>query len=937
MKKIIMGILAHVDAGKTTLSEGILYKSGTIRKVGRVDNKDAFLDTDVQERARGITIFSKQARFAWEDMEVTLLDTPGHVDFSTEMERTLQVLDYAILVISALDGVQGHTETLWKLLKEYEIPTFVFVNKMDQPGADKNQVLADLKRRLDDGCVDFTETDTEDFFEEVATTDEELLEQYLETGEISHDDIRDVIVERKLFPCFFGSALKLEGIEAFLDGISKYTEEMLYDDTFAARVFKITRDEQGNRLTHLKVTGGSLKVKELIKTSNWEEKVNQIRLYSGSKFEPIPVAEAGTVCAVTGLSQTKPGEGLGADSGDNAPMLEPVLTYRIQLPDGVDASVMLPKLRMLEEEDPMLSIDWKEELQEIHAKLMGEVQIEVLTNLVKERFDVDITFDEGNIVYKETISNVVEGVGHFEPLRHYAEVHLLMEPGEQGSGIVIDADCSEDLLDRNWQRLIVTHLYEREHRGVLTGAPITDIKITLKAGKAHLKHTEGGDFRQATYRAVRQGLRQAESVLLEPWYDFRLEIPEANIGRAMMDVEKMYGKVAIDYSETDENGNSVGSSLPGANLSAEDRMTVLKGSCPVSTMRGYPVELYSYTRGRGRLFCTLKGYAPCHNAAEIIEAAAYIPEADLEHPTGSVFCSHGAGVNIPWDEVKDHMHLPSILAPVKENEWDDMDYIPSEREEMWIGQDEVDAIISRTFYSNQSSKAAFNRKRYKKSRNKSGENQGYLFSSGNSTGGRYGSNSYSNSGSVTYFSKEDRRKDLSYTVSREKKEEFLLVDGYNIIFAWDDLKELAENNIDSARDKLMDILCNYQGYKKCQLMVVFDAYRVKGHDTEVSEFHNIFVVYTKEAETADSYIEKFAHKNSNKYDITVATSDRLEQMIIMGQGCRAMSARSLKEEVQHAVKELRNELEANNPKEKHTIGDALSQDILKKLYSDMEE
>lgn len=933
MKKLIMGILAHVDAGKTTLSEGLLYKSGTIRKVGRVDNKDAFLDTDVQERARGITIFSKQARFAWNDLEVTLLDTPGHVDFSTEMERTLQVMDYAILVISALDGVQGHTETLWKLLREYEIPTFIFVNKMDQPGADKEQVLSDLRRRLDGGCVDFTDTESEEFYENVATCDEELLENYLETGEFSVDEIRDIFVERKLFPVFFGSALKLEGIEPFLDGISTYTEEMLYDDAFAARVFKISRDEQGNRLTHLKVTGGTLKVKELIKTPGWEEKVNQIRLYSGSKFDTIQIAEAGTVCAVTGLTQTKPGEGLGADSGDNSPMLEPVLTYRILLPEGVDASVMLPKLRMLEEEDPMLSIDWKEELQEIHAKLMGEVQIEVMINLVKERFDVDIAFDEGNIVYKETISNTVEGVGHFEPLRHYAEVHLLMEPGEPGSGIVIDADCSEDLLDRNWQRLILTHLYEREHRGVLIGAPITDIKIILKAGKAHLKHTEGGDFRQATYRAVRQGLRQAESVLLEPWYDFRLEVPEANIGRAMMDVEKMYGKVVIDYSENEEGGNGAGTALSQTSLSAEERMTVLKGSCPVSTMRGYPVELYSYTRGRGRLSCTLKGYAPCHNASEIIEAAGYIPEADLEHPTGSVFCSHGAGVNVPWDEVKDHMHLPSILAPVKTDSWDDMDYISSNKEELWIGQDEVDAIINRTFYSNQTSKAAFNRKRYKKSRNKSGENQGYLFGTGANRGGNY----YSNSGSTTYYSQEDRRRDLQYTAPREKKEEFLLVDGYNIIFAWDELKELADRNIDSARDKLMDILCNYQGYKKCQLMVVFDAYRVKGHDTEVSEYHNIFVVYTKEAETADSYIEKFAHKNSNKYDITVATSDRLEQMIIMGQGCRALSARSLLEEVTIAVKELRNELDVHNPKEKHTIGDALSEDALKELYANMEE
>lgn len=899
-KKLVMGILAHVDAGKTTLSEGILYKSGAIRKVGRVDKQDTFLDTEEQERARGITIFSKQARFHWKKMEVTLLDTPGHVDFSTEMERTLQVLDYAILVISALDGVQGHTQTLWNLLRDYEIPTFLFINKMDQPGADREKILAELRRRLDSGCVDFTDPTTEEFCENVATCEEEILEAYLEEGEIQTEAIRDVIVERKLFPCFFGSALKLEGIETLLDGMETYTEEMVYDEAFSARVFKITRDDQGNRLTHMKVTGGSLKVKEMIRALEWEEKVNQIRLYSGAKYEPVQEAEAGCVCAVTGLTKTKPGEGLGEDRNENIPVLEPVLTYRICLPDEVDASVMLPKLRMLEEEDPMLSIDWKEDLQEIHAKLMGEVQIEVLTNLVKNRFGIDITFDEGNIVYKETIANTVEGVGHFEPLRHYAEVHLLMEPGNPGSGIVIEADCSEDLLDRNWQRLILTHLYEREHEGVLIGAPITDVKITLKAGKAHLKHTEGGDFRQATYRAVRQGLRQAESVLLEPWYDFRMELPETNIGRAMMDVEKMYGKASLDFDE--EAGMQ-------EHLPPEERMAVLTGSCPVASMRGYPVELYSYTKGRGRLFCTLKGYAPCHNAEEIIEAVGYVPEADLMNPTGSVFCSHGAGVNIPWDEVKKHMHLPSILTPKKE-EPEIGDWKSRELEERWIGEDEVEAILNRTFYSNQSGKSA--KRRYKKSRG-------------------------DNTASVMYFSKEDRRRELSYSMPREKREEYLLVDGYNIVFAWEELKKLAENNIDSARDKLLDILSNYQGYKKCQLMVVFDAYRIKGHDTEVVPYHNITVVYTKEAETADSFIEKFAHKNSRQYEITVATSDRLEQMIILGQGCRALSARNLLEEVQLAEKELRKELEQTASREKNTLGASLTKEHWEKLREKVEE
>lgn len=894
MKKLVTGILAHVDAGKTTLSEGLLYTSGAIRKIGRVDNRDAFLDTYAQERARGITIFSKQARLTFEDTEITLLDTPGHVDFSTEMERTLQVLDYAILVISALDGVQGHTDTLWKLLENYNIPTFIFVNKMDQPGTDGPWILQELKRRLDDGCVDFTNDTSDSFYENAAMAEEAMVEEYLETGELSKEHIIGAIKNRKLFPCYFGSALKLQGIEELLKGIIAYSKEPEYGEHFAARVFKISRDEQGNRLTHLKVTGGSLKVKEMICTEEWEEKVNQIRFYSGNKFESVSEAKAGCICAVTGLSVTRPGEGLGEEWVEMPPVLEPVLTYRIRLPEGCDAAVMLPKLRMLEEEDPMLSIDWKEEFSEIHAKLMGEVQIEVLTNLIKERFGVEVTFDEGNIVYKESIENIVEGVGHFEPLRHYAEVHLLMEPGDAGSGLVFGADCSEDLLDRNWQRLILTHLYERTHKGVLIGAPITDMKITLKAGKAHLKHTEGGDFRQATYRAVRQGLREAKSVLLEPWYDFRLEVPEGNVGRAMTDIEKMNGKFSMEY---DDNIMSTAAD--------DDRMSVLTGSAPVATMRGYQKELYSYTKGRGRISCTLKGYAPCHNAEEIIEAAGYIPETDLEHPTGSVFCSHGAGVNVSWDEVKEHMHLESILTPAEEEDYKVNPAFSRREEELWIGQDEVDAIINRTFYSNHPNKA--NRRRYHKSR-----------------GGE--------SASTVYFSAEDRRRAFANAAPKEKREEYLLVDGYNIIFAWDELNELAQKNIDSARDKLMDILCNYQGYKKCHLMVVFDAYRVKGHDTETIKYHNILVVYTKEAETADSFIEKFSHENSKKYDIVVATSDRLEQMIIMGKGCRPISARDFKDEVSRANQALREELGEVKPKEKHTIEDAVSAETMKQLY-----
>lgn len=904
-KHISAGLLAHVDAGKTTLSEALLYTAGSIRKIGRVDNKDTFLDTYELERARGITIFSKQAELVYGNTQITLLDTPGHVDFSSEMERTLQVLDYAILVISGSDGIQGHTGTLWKLLAEYKIPTILFINKMDQPGTDKEKRLVELKSRFHEGCIDFGEPDTEEFFENIAMTEEHLLETFLEEGKICQEDIRKAIADRTIFPCFFGSALKLIGVEELLSGIDRYTMKKEYPVQFGARIFKITRDEQGNRMTHMKVTGGTLKVKDILKSQSWEEKVNQIRIYSGAKFTPVNEAEAGMICAVTGLTHTKPGESLGSETGESVPILEPVLTYRVLLPEGCDASLVLPKLCQLEEEDPQLHIVWNEALSEIQAQLMGEVQIEVLKKLILERFGIEVDFDEGNIVYKETIENIVEGVGHYEPLRHYAEVHLLMEPGEPGSGLVFETDCSEDLLDRNWQRLILTHLLEKEHKGVLTGASITDMKITLVSGRAHLKHTEGGDFRQATYRAVRQGLRQAQSVLLEPWYEFTMELPESCVGRAMTDIEKMNGTFTIDYEEQEKRLETRTAEETGA----EDHFTMLKGSAPVAAMRGYPREFQAYTKGYGRFFCSLQGYAPCHNAEEIIAQTAYDPEGDMDNPTSSVFCSHGAGFVVKWNEVKDYMHLESVLGNKQEPAKEESMVSYHESEERFIGEDEIESIFRKTFYANQQS--SDRKKSYTKSRNKSYEY-----------------------GRTTYYSSEDRR--LAFSAKKpEKKEEYLLVDGYNIIFAWNELSSLAAENIDSARDKLMDILCNYQGIRKCNLIAVFDAYRVKGHDTEILRWHNIYVVYTKEAETADSYIEKFAHENGRKYDVTVATSDRLEQMIITGQGCRLLSARDLKEEIERAGRQLKEEyeeLQKIHAKEKLTLADAISQKTIEEIY-----
>ena len=893
MKKLVIGILAHVDAGKTTLSEAMLYHSGSIRKMGRVDNKDAFLDTYELERDRGITIFSKQALFTMKDIQVTLLDTPGHVDFSAEMERTLQVLDYAVLVINGADGVQGHTQTLWRLLKKYEIPVFLFINKMDQNGTDAEALLAELQQRLSEECMDFGETDTEVFYEKIAVAEEGVLNQFLEEGRVEEAEIQRLIAERKVFPCFFGSALKSVGVEEFLQGLYRYVQLPKYGEVFGAKVFKIARDNQGNRLTFLKVTGGSLKARKVLNGNrhgeDWEEKVNQIRIYSGEKFTAVDEAEAGSVCAVTGLTKTYPGEGLGMEAESIQPVLEPVLTYCIELPPEYDAMQMLPKLRMLEEEEPELHIVWDEALQEIHAKIMGEVQTEVLKRLIWERFGVEVGFGAGRIVYKETIADAVEGVGHFEPLRHYAEVHLLLEPGEPGSGMSFAADCSEDVLDKNWQRLIMTHLAEREHRGVLTGAAITDMRITIVAGKAHQKHTEGGDFRQATYRAVRQGLMEAESILLEPYYDFRLEIPESAIGRAMTDIEKMAGSFELPVTE--------------------DGVAVLTGKAPVAMMRDYHKEVIAYTKGCGRLFCTLRGYEPCHNAEEVIEQISYDAERDVEHPTGSVFCAHGAGFVVPWDEVKDYMHVESVLeermsaaigiqdsggrAARKRKE-------KEAASEPWMGIEEIDAILERTSQANR--------------RDKNTPRKGI-------PGRRM----------KTYGSQETVAAVTHTWKKQEKKNEYLLVDGYNIIFAWEELRELAEVNIDGARGKLLDILCNYQGIRKCNLIVVFDAYRVQGHDTEILDYHNIHVVYTKEAETADQYIEKFAHEHGRKEKVTVATSDGLEQIIIRGQGCALLSARELELEIRQASEGICQDYADRQPRGKNYLFDGVSEETAKKI------
>lgn len=868
MKKLVVGILAHVDAGKTTLSEGMLYRSGALKKLGRVDHQDAFLDTNALERERGITIFSKQAILPLEQMEITLLDTPGHVDFSSEMERTLQVLDYAILVISGTDGIQGHTTTLWRLLALHGIPAFLFVNKMDLAGTDRVSLLAELKRRFSDGCIDFGEA-KEQLWENVAMCDETVLARYLKHGEVTDREIASLIQKRSLFPCYFGSALKLDGVDAFLQGLERYTRCPEYPSAFGAKIFKIARDPQGVRLTYMKVIGGSLKVKTLLTNrrtglpegQRWEEKVDQIRIYSGAKYQTADEAPAGTVCAVTGLTHTCSGEGLGAEASSEKPVLEPVLTYQVLLPEGNDTHDALLKLNQLAEEDPQLNIVWNKQLREIHLQLMGEIQLEILKRLISERFGMNVEFDAGNIVYRETIAAPVEGVGHFEPLRHYAEVHLLLEPGEPGSGLQFDTICSEDMLDRNWQRLIMTHLKERTHPDVLTGSPITDMKITLTAGKAHMKHTEGGDFRQATYRAVRQGLMCAKSILLEPWYNFRLEIPAEYVGRAMSDLMRMSGNIF--------QPEAIG------------KEAVLTGCAPVSEMRGYTMEVTSYTKGRGKLFCTLKGYEPCHNQEEVMAAIDYDSERDTENPADSVFCSHGAGFVVKWDKVRNYMHVESGLELDKGKEGPEKIPVVTQHSTAFSDslerEKELKAIFERT----------------------------------------YGPAKQKNPQKVK-LPNEPQEHPKEYVIQPQMTgPEYLLVDGYNIIFAWDELKEVARDNLGTARKVLMDILSNYQGFKKCDVILVFDAYKVPHNAGEVIHYHNIHVVFTKEAETADAYIEKVTFEIGKKHRVTVATSDGAEQLIILGHGALRLSARAFHEDVQQAEGEISAILAANKQKDEH--------------------
>ena len=853
MKHICVGVMAHVDAGKTTLLEAMLYRGGATRRLGRVDHQDAFLDTDEQERARGITIFSKQAELSLPEAHITFLDTPGHVDFSAEMERTLQVLDFALLLVSGTDGVQSHTRTLWQLLRRYRIPTFLFVNKMDLPGKGKDGIMEELRRELSEGCVAFDE-ETAALYEELALFDEGLMEQVLETGKLEDAQIAELIAGRRVFPCFFGAALRMEGVDELLSALQRYTKEPKYPDDFSAQVYKIARGEKDERLTFLKVTGGTLVVKQVLRGEDWEEKADQLRLYSGSKFTLLQEAPAGTICAVTGLNQTQAGEHLGSGKGAAAPVLEPVLEYRMHV-DTDDVQGAYLKLRRLEEEDPQLHLLWDHQLREIRVQLMGAVQMEILQKLVKSRFDLSVSFDEGNIVYKETIAAPVGGVGHYEPLRHYAEVHLLLEPGEPGSGILLDTMCSEDVLARNWQRLIFTHLQEAVQPGVLTGSPVTDLRITIISGKAHLKHTEGGDFRQATYRAVRQGLRKAQSVLLEPWYAFRLEVPANFVGRAMIDLERM--RAAMSAPEVEETG------------------AVILGAGPVRLLRGYTAEVTAYTRGQGRISYQPAGYKPCPEQDEIVKQIGYDPERDLLHPTGSVFCAHGAGFEVKWDEVDQMAHLPLLDFREKEEEAEAPKRIirsvaPGGAPEL---EKELLSIFERT----------------------------------------YGQIKRRDVLPMMALRSQDKRELLA---QMEPAEEFVLVDGYNIIFAWDELKEIGRDSLDAARHVLMNLLCNYQGYRGCNLILVFDAYKVPQNLGTVEKYHNIFIVYTQEAETADSYIERVTYELRGRKKVRVATSDNLEQLIILGHGAVRVSAKSFHDEVMQTQQEIARIIAQNNQKGK---------------------
>ena len=852
MKHICIGVMAHVDAGKTTLLEAMLFKGGATRRLGRVDHQDAFLDTDEQERARGITIFSKQAELSLPEANITFLDTPGHVDFSAEMERTLQVLDFALLLVSGTDGVQSHTRTLWQLLRRYRIPTFLFVNKMDLPGKGKDGIMEELRRELSEGCVAFDE-ETAALYEELALLDEGIMEQVLETGKLEDAQIAELIASRRVFPCFFGAALRMEGVDELLSALQRYTKEPRYPAEFSAQVYKIARGEKDERLTFLKVTGGTLAVKQVLRGEDWEEKADQLRLYSGSKFTLLQEALAGTICAVTGLNQTQAGEHLGSGKGVAAPFLEPVLEYRMHV-DTDDVQGAYLKLRRLEEEDPQLHLLWDHQLREIRVQLMGAVQMEILQKLIKSRFDLSVSFDEGNIVYKETIAAPIEGVGHYEPLRHYAEVHLLLEPGEPGSGIVLDTMCSEDVLARNWQRLIFTHLQETVQPGVLTGSPVTDLRITIISGKAHLKHTEGGDFRQATYRAVRQGLRKAQSVLLEPWYAFRLEVPANFVGRAMTDLERMHAVISAPE--------------------VEEAKAVISGAGPVRLLRGYTAEVTAYTRGQGRISYQPAGYKPCPEQDEIVKQIGYDPERDLLHPTGSVFCSHGAGFEVKWDEVDRMAHLPLLdFAPKKEAEAPKRilrSVAPGGAPEL---EKELLAIFERT----------------------------------------YGQIKRRDVLPMMALRSQDKRELLA---QMEPAEEFVLVDGYNIIFAWDELKEIGRDSLDAARHVLMNLLCNYQGYRGCNLILVFDAYKVPQNLGTVEKYHNIFIVYTQEAETADSYIERVTYELRGRKKVRVATSDNLEQLIILGHGAVHVSAKSFHDEVMQTQQEIERVIVQNNQKSK---------------------
>ncbi len=852
MKRLVIGMTAHVDSGKTTLSEAMLFTAGEIRKLGRVDHGDAFLDTDPIERSRGITIFSKQAVMRLGGNEYTLLDTPGHVDFSAETERALRVLDYAVLVISGTDGVQSHTETLWRLLRRYKVPTFIFVNKMDISFLEKESLANELKRKLSAGCTELSASrPPEELFEELAECSEDMMNSFLESGGIPDELISAAISRRELFPVVYGSALKLKGVEELLGLIGKYTVMPEPQPEFGALIYKITADEQGARLTHMKITGGSLRVKSVLECGGKSEKVNQIRVYSGTKFTAVDEAPAGTLCAVTGLTSGSAGEGLGTESSSPAPLLEPVLTYRIILPPKTDVPSALEKLKTLSDEDPMLRIVWNEQLKEIHIQLMGEIQLEILKSVIAERFGLNVDFDEGSIAYKETIEAPVEGVGHYEPLRHYAEVHLLLEPAERGTGLHFFTDCRKDDLDINWQRLILTHLEEKQHIGVLTGSPITDMKITVVAGKAHIKHTEGGDFRQATYRAVRQGLRSAKSVLLEPWYEFRLTVPQECTGRAMTDLQRMDGNIEPPETAGGE--------------------TIFTGSAPVSELRGYQGEVTGYTRGKGRLSCIPKGYFPCHNPEEVIAQTGYDCDSDTENSADSVFCSHGAGVLVPWDEAPARMHVDSGLR-FGEND-----------------RKEPEQTITPQLVSNYRQRVAADKE---------------LMEIFERTYGKIKRNERS----AMRTEKTPAAKVPKLPLPPQGPE-YLLVDGYNIIFSWDELNRLAKENLDLARTRLINILCNYQGFRRCNLILVFDAYRVKGNHREIETEMGITVVYTKEAETADMFIEKTAHEIGRKHRVRVATSDNVEQIIILGNGAVRVSATEFLAEVTEVEKAIRQIIE----------------------------